>query len=266
MLFRLSTSRHAEAFVLKGAMLVGTWTNIPHRATRDVDFLGLGDPNPARLVELFSEVLQRDGGDDATTFDPDSVRAEEIRGQDRYGGVRLLAKGEFGGAVIHVQMDIGFGDAVEPAAEWIDYPTLVELPAPRIRAYSIYTVVSEKLEAIVALGMQNSRMKDFYDIWTLSRDFEFDGVVLAQAVAATFQRRRTNIPTGTPDALGDEFVRDPDKLRQWKAFVDRGELRDASVAMDQIVRAVEEFAMPCFKACSGKHTRPMKWPPAGPWR
>ena len=165
LLYRLSRSRSVDLFILKGAILVGTWAAIPHRATRDVDFLGLGEAAPERLVAAFRELAGADGGDDAIVFDPESVRAEGIREDDRYGGVRLRMTANFGGAVVPVQVDIGFGDAVEPAAEWMDFPTLLELPAPRIRAYTRYSVVSEKLEAIVALGMLNSRMKDFCDIW-----------------------------------------------------------------------------------------------------
>lgn len=153
LLFRLSMSRHREALVLKGAMLVATWSAIPHRATRDVDFLGTGDATPARIAEVVREISSQDGGDDGVEFDPASVRAEEIRGEERYGGVRVRMTCGFGGATVPVQIDIGFGDAVEPAAEWIDYPTLIGLPAPRVRAYSRYTGISEKLEAVIALGM-----------------------------------------------------------------------------------------------------------------
>ena len=130
LLYRLSTGRHAESFILKGAILVGTWAEIPHRATRDVDFLGLGDAAPARLIAVFREIADAEGGDDAIMFDPDSVQAEEIREDDRYGGVRVRMTADFGGAVVPIRIDVGFGDAVEPAAEWIEFPTLLNLPAP----------------------------------------------------------------------------------------------------------------------------------------
>lgn len=265
LLYRLSTSRHAESFILKGAMLVGTWTSVPHRATRDVDFLGLGDATAARLITVFREIAVLDGGDDAIVFDPQSVRAEEIREEDRYGGIRVLMAAEFGGAVVPIQVDVGFGDAVEPAAEWIQYPTLLDLPAPRIRAYTRYSVVSEKLEAIVSLGTVNSRMKDFYDLWTLSRDFEFDGAQLGQAVRATFDRRRTPLPEALPVALGEEFVVDPEKQRQWNAFVSRGQLRDAGVDLGRVVPAVRDFVWPVLASLATGGQLPRTWPPGGPW-
>ena len=265
LLYRLSTSRHADSFILKGAMLVGTWAAVPHRATRDVDFLGLGDAAPARLIAVFREIAGIDGGDDAIVFDPESIRAEEIREDDRYGGVRVLMTAEFGGAMVPVQIDVGFGDAVEPAAEWIEFPTLLELPTPRIRAYTRYSVVSEKLEAIVSLGMVNSRMKDFYDLWVLSRDFDFDGAQLGQAVRATFNRRGTPLPAVLPVALGEEFVGDPEKQRQWSAFVSRGQLRDAGVDLGRVVPGVRDFVWPVLAALAAGGALPRTWPPRGPW-
>ncbi len=265
LLYRLSTSRFADSFILKGAILVGTWAAVPHRATRDVDFLGLGEPSPERLVAVFRALAGSDGGEDAIVFDPESVRAEEIRGEDRYGGVRVRMTADFGGARVPVQIDIGFGDAVEPAAEWIDFPTLIDLPAPRIRAYTRYSVVSEKLEAIVALGLLNSRMKDFYDVWLLSREFEFDGAKLAAAFRATFERRRTDLPVELPRALGDEFVEDPDKQGQWRAFASRGQLRRGEVGLEEAVRGIRGFVWPLLAALATGEAHPRSWPPGGPW-
>lgn len=265
LLYRVSKSRFADSFILKGAMLVGTWTAVPHRATRDVDFLGLGEAEPERLVAAFRELAATDGGDDAVVYDPNSVRAEEIREDDRYGGVRLRINADFGGARVPIQIDVGFGDAVEPAAEWMEYPTLLDLPAPRIRAYTRYSVVSEKLEAIVALGMLNSRMKDFYDLWMLSREFDFDGAKLAMAIRATFDRRRTPLPTELPPALGEEFVGDAAKQVQWRAFGSRGQLRDDEVSFEEAVQGVRAFAWPVMAALATGGAQPRKWPPGGPW-
>lgn len=264
LLYRLSTSRSVELFVLKGAVLVGTWAAVPHRATRDVDFLGLGEPAPERLVAAFRELAAAEGGDDAIVFDPESVRADGIREDNRYGGVRLRMTANFGGAVVPVQVDVGFGDAVEPAAEWMDFPTLLDLPVPRIRAYTRYSVVSEKLEAIVALGMLNSRMKDFYDLWVLSREFDFDGAKLATAIRATFDRRRTPLPAEVPAALSEEFFGDPAKQGQWRAFVARGQLRHSDVALAAAVRGVRTFAWPVMAALSAG-APPRSWPSGGPW-
>lgn len=265
LLFRLSTSRFADLFILKGAILVGTWAAVPHRATRDVDFLGLGEPSLERLVAVFRELAASDGGEDAIVFDPESVRAEEIRVDDRYGGVRVRMAADFGGARVPVQVDVGFGDAVEPAAEWIEFPTLIDLPAPRIRAYTRYSVVSEKLEAIVALGLLNSRMKDFYDVWLLSQEFDFDGAQIAAAIRATFGRRRTELPAELPRALGDEFVGDADKQGQWRAFVTRGQLRRGEVGLEEAVQGIRDFAWPVMAALAAGEAHPRNWPPGGPW-
>ena len=220
---------------------------------------------PERLVAVFRELAVADGGDDAVVFDPDSVRAEEIREDDRYGGMRVRMNADFGRARVPVQIDVGFGDAVEPAAEWIEYPTLLDLPAPRIRAYTRYSVVSEQLEAIVALGMLNSRMKDFYDLWMLSREFDFDGAKLAMAIRATFDRRRTPLPTELPPALGEEFVGDAAKQVQWMAFVSRGELPDGEVGLVEAVQGVRAFAWPPMAALAAGGVQPRTWPPGGPW-
>ena len=265
LLYRLSQTRHREFFVLKGAMLIGTWTRVPHRATRDVDFLGIGDPSPSRLADIFREVAVVEGSDDAIVFDPDTVRVEEIREEDQYGGLRLRITADFGGAVVHVQMDVGFGDAVVPAAEWIDYPTLLDLPAPRVRAYTRYTVASEKLEAIVSLGMLNSRMKDFYDLWMLSREFEFDGKLLSQGVHATFERRRTEVPAEAPPALQEDFAGGAEKQRQWKAFVSRGQLRHSEAGLDAVIRDVRGFVGPVLEALAKGHPFKQKWKLNGPW-
>ncbi|MEK7331680.1 MAG: nucleotidyl transferase AbiEii/AbiGii toxin family protein [Candidatus Eisenbacteria bacterium] len=266
LLYRLSRTPHGEAFILKGAMLVGTWAEVPHRTTRDVDFLGLGEPSPSQLSNIFREVAIVEGGDDAIVFDPKTVRVDDIREEDRYGGLRVRMTADFGGAVVHVQMDVGFGDAVVPAAEWIDYPTLLGLPAPRVRAYTRYTVISEKLEAIVSLGLVNSRMKDFYDLWVLSMEFEFDGELLGRAIRATFERRGTEIPAEVPPALGDEFAGDTEKQQQWRAFVTRSQLRHSEAKFGQVIRDVRDFVTPVLTALAAGDTSPRRWAPKGPWR
>ena len=265
LLYRLSTSRHADEFILKGAMLVGTWTAVPHRATRDVDFLGIGENTPARLIAVFRELAVADGGDDAIEFAPESVVAEEIREDARYGGVRVRMTADFGGARVPIQIDVGFGDAVEPAAEWIEYPTLLPLPAPRIRAYTRYSVVAEKLEAMVALGLLNSRMKDFYDLWVLSRDHEFDGATLVRAIQATFERRQTPLPKKLPIALEENFMSDPDKQGMWNTFVTRGQLRGQDVGLGEAILGIRAFAGPLFAAAASGDITPRTWPPGGPW-
>lgn len=185
LLDRLSRSPHAEHFVLKGGILVMIWFDEPLRATRDLDLLGFGDPTPERLRATFAEILAIPS-DDALTFDHKSLAAEPIRAADEYGGVRLRTTATLANARIPVVIDVAFGDAVEPGLLTIDFPVLLDLPAPRVKAYAPETVIAEKFQAMVALGRANSRMKDVFDVWSLLNAYEIDPARMAEAFAATF--------------------------------------------------------------------------------
>ena len=247
LLYRLSRSPVAHRFVLKGAMLVMTWFEAPHRGTRDLDLLGFGDPNPDALVEVFRQVMTQ-AEDDGLIFEVDGLRAEPIRESVEYGGVRLRTRATLNGARIAIMIDIGFGDATEPGAELIDYPVLLDLPAPRLYAYARETVVAEKFQAMVALGRANSRMKDFYDIWVLSKHHAFDADRLGRAIAATFARRDTGIPIDPPDALTPAFAKDVAKQAQWRAFIEDLEL--APTDFEIVVAELAEFLMPHAQAAA----------------
>ncbi|RTL94242.1 nucleotidyl transferase AbiEii/AbiGii toxin family protein [Nitratireductor sp. ac15] len=241
LLFRLSQSRHADRFVLKGAMLMMSWFEDPHRGTRDLDLLGFGDPEPEAMLATFRDILAVND-DDGVEFDVDALRVDRIREELEYGGLRLRTTASISGARISLTIDIGFGDAMEPGAEMLDYPSMLAFPAPRLRAYARETVIAEKFQAMVALGRANSRMKDFYDIWILSKSFDFAGDRLARAIAATFARRETTIPVDLPDALTPAFANDEQKQRQWNAFV-----RDVSAdpgSLEDVIGALGEFLMP----------------------
>jgi predicted nucleotidyltransferase component of viral defense system len=241
LLFRLSQSPHADRFVLKGAMLMMSWFDDPHRGTRDLDLLGFGDPSEDAMLTTFRNILSQDV-EDGVVFDPETLRVDRIREELDYGGLRLRAIASIGGARINLTIDIGFGDALEPGAEVVDYPVMLDLPAPRLRAYARETVIAEKFQAMVALGRANSRMKDFYDVWILSRSFSFEDDRLARAIAATFVRRKTAIPSELPDALTPAFASDEQKQRQWEAFVE--DVAPASAPLTQVVSELAEFLMP----------------------
>lgn len=162
-------------------------------------------------------------------------------------------------------MDVGFGDAVVPQPETIDYPTLLDFPGPRLRAYPREVVVAEKFQALVALGIANTRMKDFYDLWMLARRFDFEGERLAGAIAATFERRRTAIPVEPPLALTPEFHGDAAKLTQWRAFLRRGSVAEVA-ELAPVVELIRAFVMPPAAAASAGHTFGERWPSGGPWR
>jgi predicted nucleotidyltransferase component of viral defense system len=193
LLHRLSLSPHRHRFVLKGAMLMTTWFDDPHRPTRDVDFLGYGDSAPDAMLVTFREICAIEVND-GMVFDIDALRVELIREELEYGGLRLRTTGRLAGARITVIIDIGFGDAIEPGLDEVNLPVLLDLPQPRLRVYARETVIAEKFQAMVMLGLANSRMKDFYDVWILSRSYAFDDDRLPRAIAATFERRGTAIP------------------------------------------------------------------------
>lgn len=219
LLFRLSQSRHADRFVLKGAMLMMSWFDDPHRGTRDLDLLGFGDPSAGPMLATFREIMALDAGD-GVEFDANALRVDRIREELEYGGLRLRTIASISGARINLTIDIGFGDALEPGVEDMDYPSMLDFPASRLRGYARETVIAEKFQAMVALGRANTRMKDFYDIWILSRSFAFDDDRLARAIVATFARRGTPIPENLPDALTPAFAADDQKQKQWRAFIE----------------------------------------------
>ncbi len=241
LLYRLSTTPHRDRFVLKGAMLITTWFDDPHRPTRDVDLLGYGDPSPEPMLAVFKEICAVEEND-GILFDVEALRIDLIREQLEYGGLRLRTIARLAGARITVVIDIGFGDAIEPGVEEINLPVMLDLPAPRLRAYPRETVVAEKFQAMVLFGLANTRMKDYYDIWILSRSYVFDAERLSRAIAATFERRGTAIPEELPDALTTAFSTDVTKQRQWEAFA-----RDLSAAvpsLEAIVADLAGFLMP----------------------
>jgi len=265
LLFRLASSKHASRFVLKGAALFTVWTGHPHRTTRDIDLLGFGDPGEANVRAAFAEILALDVGDDGVTFDVESLAVGLIREEQEYGGVRVEVRSRVARGEIPLQVDVGFGDAITPGAAVVEVPPLLDFPAPRLRAYPRETVVAEKLEATVKLGMANSRMKDFYDLAVLARDFEFDGALLARAIRATFERRGTPLPAALPVALTPAFAADPTKKTQWSGFVRKADVRDAS-SLAETIEAVAAFAGPPLTAAAQDDRHGATWRPGGPWR
>lgn len=238
-LFRLSQSPYADRFLLKGAMLFVVWDEKTHRPTRDLDLLGFGPSEKEDLRKLFQDVARIRVVDDGLVFDPDSVRAEEIREDNTYGGVRVRLLAKLGSAEVPVQIDVGVGDAVTPAPETVDFPALLEFPAPRVRTYPAYTVVAEKFEAMTKLGIANTRMKDFHDVWFLTRRSQLDGATLRRAIDATFARRRTALPVW-PGPLNDAFANDPTKQTQWAAFIRRNGLTGLPPRFTEVIIALRE--------------------------
>lgn len=245
LLYRLSKSAHRDQFVIKGAMLFSAWNEVPHRPTRDLDLLSFGASDISRLKGMFREIVNTEVEPDGLEFLTESVRGARIKEDQEYEGVRLSIQARLEQARLSLQIDIGFGDAVTPAPEEIKYPTLLaDSPAPRLRAYSRYSVVAEKFQAMVMLGIANTRMKDFFDIWTLARSFDFDGRVLCQAIRVTFERRETKVPSTAPLALTPEFYEDRAKQSQWDAFLKRSQLATQSTTLDEVTAVLRDFLLP----------------------
>lgn len=232
-LYRLSRSAHAERFVLKGALLLLVWLGETLRPTRDADLLGFGDMHDEALLTIVREVCSQPVEPDGLLFLGESVRLEPIRLQDDYGGRRVGIDARLGAARLKVQVDIGIGDAVTPAPRWLLYPSLLDLPRPRLRVYPREALVAEKLHAMVLLGLRNSRMKDYFDVHALLREGRLNPARLAAAIAATFARRRTALPAGLPLGLAAEFADDAQKQAQWRAFL--GKNRLAAPALPEVV-------------------------------
>jgi hypothetical protein len=265
LLHRLTLSPYAGQFVLKGAALFTLWTGRAHRATRDIDLLGYGDPSEARMRAVFEEILKLDVPDDGVVFDLASLDVGPIREDQEYGGVRVSLTAAVTSARVRLQIDVGFGDAITPAPELVEFPALLDFPAPTLRAYPREAVVAEKLEAIVKLGMANSRMKDFFDIAILSRTFDFDGDLLVRALRATFERRGTELPNGPPVALSPAFVSDATKLTQWTAFLRKSGATSDAEPLRSVVDAIRAFLQAPMKVAANLQAWGAHWRPGGPW-
>ena len=240
-LYRLTRSPHADRFVLKGALLFTLWYDMPHRATRDVDLMGFGASDLASITQVFRDIAAITA-DDGIVFDPNSVIVQEIRKEAGYGGVRVIVAGELANARCRTQIDIGFGDAVTPGPVDSVYPVLLDdLPAPRLQAYPIYTVVAEKLHAIALLGMTNSRVKDYFDLSVMLERETLDAGLLAQAITATFERRGIAVPAELPVGLTDEFANDASRQALWNAFAKKNglEVEPLDVTVIRLRKAFE---------------------------
>jgi len=266
LLYRLGQSQYHNQFLLKGAMLFAVWGGEAHRPTRDIDLLGFGTSELPQVVKIFQDICQEDVEPDGLEFLPDTMRAIEIREDQEYQGVRVLFEARLENAVIPIQIDIGYGDAVTPAPENINYPTVLDFSAPNLRAYPIYTVVAEKFQAMVWLGIANSRMKDFYDLWFIMRKFPFDGQVLSTAIEATFARRKTPLPTEAPLALTLTFANDAAKQTQWKAFLRKNALSVDDLTFPDIITALHDFLMPPTLASAQGLVFKASWPAKGTWQ
>jgi predicted nucleotidyltransferase component of viral defense system len=248
LLYRLGQSAYQKQFVLKGALLFNVWLGRSSRATRDVDLLGFGDSTPERIEGIFRELCDLDVEADGLEFRAETVSSVGIKPGCEYEGVRVNLVAFLAGTRtrISVQIDVGFGDAVTPAPVSIEFPVLLSFPAPQVLAYPRETVVAEKFQAIVMLGMSNTRLKDFYDLWVLATVFSFDGVVLGEALRATFDRRGSLLPEKLADvvALTSLFAADVQKQQAWRAFLRKQQLGDGELSLTEVAAKIQDFLLP----------------------
>ena len=263
-LYRLSKSPHGEQFVLKGALMLAMWEVSLTRPTKDIDLLGHVANDIDQIVAVVQEVCGQEVEPDGLDFDKNSVRGERIVEGAEYEGVRVRFNGKLGTASVAMQLDVGFGDVVVPGPVTTDYPTILDLPAPRIRGYTRESVIAEKFHTMVRRSLLNSRMRDFFDIWALSRQFDFDGEVLAAAIRETFARRDLEV-VPRPVAMTEEFAADTAKATQWRGFLRRSRLKGVPGELAEVVAAISVFLGPVAEVLHEDGEFEGRWQSPGPW-
>lgn len=259
-LYRLSISDYKDKFILKGALLFIVWQQSEIRSTIDIDLLGKINNDPNIITKVFQVIGEINVAEDGVRFDSSSVTSEQITVDADYKGVRVCLYGYLGTARVRIQIDIGFSDVVTPGPEQFIYPTILPVSAPRLNCYNKETLIAEKLQAIAKLGILNSRMKDFYDIWTLSERFEFDGTTLKNATRITFQRRETSI---TEDLIAflDTFCRNDEKIRQWRGFLRKSRALNIPESLEEIIRDIKRFLNPVISSIASGDEFKKTWKP-----
>lgn len=263
-LYRLSQSAHADRVVLKGALMLQLWKTPATRITRDIDLLARLNNDLGQIADVVRAVCVADVEYDALVFDPESVETARIAEDADYEGVRATFKGQFGKMPLAMQIDFGFSDVITPGPTEITYPTVLDHPPAKLRAYNRETVVAEKFEAMVKLGELNSRMKDFFDVWILAQTFEFDEQTLADAIVATFARRKTD-PQVEPVCFTKAFCDLPSKAAQWKGFIKTARVENAPASFADVISHVRNFLQPVAEAIVHQRKPARQWLPGGPW-
>lgn len=262
-LYRLSKSVYADKFILKGALMFRAWGASQYRPTRDIDFLGFTTNELEAAARLFREICSLEVQPDGMTFDDQTVLCSRIKEDADYEGIRVNLTGYLGKARIPLQIDVGFGDSVYPAPIWLQYPAILDMPAPRLRGYPPESVVAEKFQAMVFLGSVNSRLKDFYDLWLLADQFVFDGQKLQEAISHTFKRRNTILPQEIPVGLNKAFA--TEKEVQWRAFIQRSHMAHAPRSLEDVDQVLTRLLLPLLESSASGKVFNGTWMPGGQW-
>ncbi|OGX12183.1 MAG: hypothetical protein A2351_06845 [Omnitrophica bacterium RIFOXYB12_FULL_50_7] len=265
-LYRLSESKYADTFVLKGALMFVVWKVPGMRTTRDIDFLGRFDNEIIGIESVFKEICSMRVPQDGLVFEPETIKGERIKEDADYEGVRIKFTGFLGKARIPMQVDIGFGDVIFPKPKTISYPAILDFPSAHLKGYAAETVVAEKFEAMIKLGRLNSRMKDFYDIWLMARQFQFKGEELTQAIRRTFEHRGTRLPEKAPFFEAEIYNKLSDRQQLWKAFLQKIETKGAPDELFEMALAIEDFLLEPVKTIHAGRNLATHWHAPGPWR
>jgi hypothetical protein len=263
-IYRLSKSPHADRFILKGALMLSVWSGPISRPTMDIDLLGKINNSLEEIKAVMRETCKMDVEEDGMFFNEQTVSAARITEDAEYEGVRVRIQGNLGNARVSLQIDIGFGDVIVPGSGKVAYPALLEFPSPELNGYTMETTIAEKYQAMVKLGVLNSRMKDFYDIWMLSRTFDFNGEVLAEAIEMTFINRKTDL-TNDPAIFDPSFGRDDTRQVQWQGFIRKSRLSNVPGNFGDVVADIKMFLEPPVKYLVARRTFKSAWKASGPW-
>jgi len=259
-LYRLSVSKYADKFILKGALLFAVWRQSQIRSTVDIDLLGKINNEPEAVTKVFQEICKVKVEDDGLRFDDSSVTAEQITVDADYQGVRVQLYGYLGTARIRVQVDIGFSDVITPGPERYDYPTILDSSEPKLNCYNKETMIAEKLQAMVKLDILNSRMKDIYDIWVLSRQSGFNGASLQKSIINTFKRRETDV-TEDVAIFTERYYQNDEKLKQWQGFLRKSKVSDIPQDLGCITGDIKAFIQPVLISIVHKKEFKKTWKP-----
>lgn len=265
-LYRFSLSSYADKFILKGALMFTAWQIPDRRTTLDIDFLAYFDNKIVSIEKVIKDVCKVTAEEDGLRFDPDTVTGQKIKEDADYQGVRVKFTGFLERSRIPMQIDIGFGDIVYPKVRVIDYPVILDFPKPHLKGYPVESVVSEKFEAMIRLGMLNSRMKDFFDVWTMMRCFDFKGNVLVGALKKTFDHRKTALPEKKPLFAQEIYDENSDRQKLWKAFLIKGEIKHAPDELKAVAQDIEAFLIKPIEFLAQGKAFDGEWNAPGPWK
>lgn len=260
-LYRLGCSAHRRNFILKGAYVFVAWKAPRSRPTRDLDLLGFSDNSVENIVRIVREICNLPVDPDGIVFDSGTVTSEVIQERDEYQGVRISFHGFLGKSRIPMRLDIGFGDIITPAPIEIEMTTILsDMNKPNVLVYPPEAVVAEKFHILVDLGLMNSRIKDYFDLWWLSRNFEFRSDLLLAAIRNTFTHRKTSVPVGIPPGLTPEFSRSNQSM--WERFIDKNGLSDAPKDLNEVILDLIVFFVPIIDP---QENITLQWTPGSGW-